>query len=111
MITTCPVCKESSLTCRELEANLHSSQCSKCNGVWIGASQYEQWLLVHGENLPEKPPEEGISLVSGEMSGARFCPECKYILMKYAVGHQLGFSLNRCGHCGGIWLTKTNGRS
>src|SRR5580693_8391155 len=106
MITTCPVCNENALSDRQLEENLHSSQCSKCSGVWIGSSQYAQWLRGHGENLPEKPAEEGISLVSGEKPGARFCPQCSYILMKYKVGHQVGFSLNRCGHCGGIWFDR-----
>jgi len=106
MITTCPVCKESTLSNHELEPNLNSSQCSKCKGVWISADHYDQWMKLHGENLPEKPPEEGLNLLSGETIGAKFCPECKYILMKYRVGHQVGFSLNRCGHCGGIWFDK-----
>jgi len=105
-MTTCPVCKEDTLSYCELEANLQCSQCSKCGGVWISAWQYEQWLQLHGENLPERPPEEGVSLVSGEMPGAKFCPECKFILMKYKVGHKVGISLNRCGHCGGIWFDK-----
>jgi Zn-finger nucleic acid-binding protein len=104
MITTCPVCKESTLSNHELEPNLYSSQCRKCNGYWISADQYDKWMKLHGENLPEKPPEEGLNLLSGETTGARFCPECKYILIKYRVGHQVGFSLNRCGHCGGIWF-------
>ncbi len=26
--------------------------------------------------------------------------------MKYKVGHGIGFSLNRCGHCGGVWFDK-----
>jgi len=101
----CPVCKESKLSNLELEQNLQSSQCAKCNGIWISADQYDFWLKLHGENLPEKPPE-GPSLQSGETSAAKFCPECKYILMKYRIGHQVGFSLNRCGQCGGIWFDK-----
>ena len=106
MIAICPVCVENTLYFRELEANLHSSQCSKCNGVFISAYQYEEWLRLHGENLPEKPPDEGVKLVSGETPGAKFCPECKCMLMKYKVGHNLGFSLNRCGHCGGVWFDR-----
>jgi Zn-finger nucleic acid-binding protein len=106
MTTTCPVCNENTLSFCQLEANLSSSQCSKCGGVWISASQYEQWLKLHGENLAEKSPEEGVNLVSEETPKAKFCPDCKYILIKYKVGHDVGFSLNRCDHCGGIWFDK-----
>ena len=106
MKTTCPGCKEEGLSQHELEANLHSSRCGKCSGVWVSSNQYQQWLKTHGANLPEKSPEAGINLVSGETHGAKFCPECKYILMKYKVGHDVHFSLNRCGHCGGVWFDK-----
>lgn len=106
MITTCPVCKEEGLSQHELEQNLHPSRCGKCNGVWVSSLQYEQWLKHHGANLPEKAPDAGVSLETSEAHGAKFCPECKYILLKYKVGHNVGFSLNRCGHCGGVWFDK-----
>ncbi|CAN5247929.1 hypothetical protein BH10CYA1_BH10CYA1_09560 [soil metagenome] len=106
MITTCPGCKEDCLSQHELDENLHSSRCGKCKGVWVSSAQYEQWLKHHGANLPEKAPDANLNLVSGEAQGAKFCPECKYILIKYKVGHDVGFSLNRCGHCGGIWFDK-----
>ena len=106
MITTCPGCKEEGLSQYELEENLHSSRCGKCSGVWVSSSQYEQWLKHHGANLPEKPADESVKLESTETHGAKFCPECKYILLKYKVGHNVGFSLNRCGHCGGVWFDK-----
>lgn len=106
MITTCPGCKEEGLSQHELEQDLHSSRCGKCNGVWVSSSQYQQWLKHHGENLPEKAPDAGVNLETNEAHGAKFCPECKYILLKYKVGHNVGFSLNRCGHCGGVWFDK-----
>jgi Zn-finger nucleic acid-binding protein len=106
MITNCPRCKEEKLSQHELEKNLNSSRCGKCSGVWISSAQYEQWLKLHGTNNPEKAADATVDLVSGEAHGAKFCPECKYILIKYKVGHDVGFSLNRCGHCGGIWFDK-----
>jgi Zn-finger nucleic acid-binding protein len=102
----CPVCKETALADRELEPNLNCSSCSNCGGSWISSSQYDQWLTVHGEKLPEKAPEEGVKLVSGEKAGIKFCPECKTYLVKYKVGHGVEFSLNRCGRCGGVWFDK-----
>ncbi len=107
MTTTCPVCRqENTLAEQELEPNLNASQCRKCGGMWITSRQYETWLSLHGENLPEKPAEEGVKIVSGEVRGAKFCPDCQFILVGYKVGHEVGFSLNRCGHCGGIWFDK-----
>lgn len=106
MPKTCPVCKEDTLSVKELEPKLFSSRCSKCDGVFISAEQYGQWLHLHGENLPEKPSEESMKIAPAESFGAKFCPECKFMLMKYKVGHKLSFAINRCSHCGGMWFDK-----
>jgi Zn-finger nucleic acid-binding protein len=104
MKSTCPVCKQSTLSARQLENGLACEQCSECKGVWVGAGQYEPWLAVQAKDLPEKPPEEGLKLVSGEKPGGKFCPVCKYLMMKYRFGHEIDFCLNRCMHCGGMWF-------
>jgi len=41
-----------------------------------------------------------------EPKGAKLCPECGHILIKYKVGHGVGFSVYDCGACHGIWLDK-----
>lgn len=106
MITTCPVCKSETLSNNEQEPGLLCNKCGECGGVFISAEQYNQWLRAHGANLPEKPAQEQVELVSGETVGAKFCPQCRFMLMKYKVGHNVNFSLNRCGHCGGMWFDK-----
>jgi Zn-finger nucleic acid-binding protein len=106
MITTCPVCREQTLTENQLEADLACLRCSKCNGSWVSVWQYDQWLSLQRENLPEKESDPTITLVSGETAGVRFCPGCNYLLIKYQIGHQVPFTLNRCGHCGGVWFDK-----
>jgi Zn-finger nucleic acid-binding protein len=104
MMKTCPISKRETLTPEMLEEFLRCSRCSDCGGVWIAALDYQEWLRHHGENLPEKPMEQGMNLVSGETHGPRYCPDCNWILMKYKVGHSINFSLNRCAHCGGMWF-------
>ena len=74
--------------------------------MWITAQQYDDWLARHADNQPEKPADPNAQLLSGEKLGAKFCPVCQYLLVKYKVGHQTNFSLDRCGHCGGVWLDK-----
>ena len=59
---------------------------------------------MQGGNFPEKPAGDVESLPSAEHGGAKFCPECRRYLGRYRVGHELGFSLDRCEHCGGVWF-------
>jgi Zn-finger nucleic acid-binding protein len=32
------------------------------------------------------------------------CPTCGTILIRFKVSHEIDFSLDRCGKCGGIWF-------
>ncbi len=105
MTTTCPACKKETLAYHQLEANLGASKCTKCAGIWINSTQYEHWLNALSQR-PSTPAsaDGGVRLSSGERPKAKFCPQCKYILTKYKVGHGVDFSLNRCAHCGGMWF-------
>jgi len=100
----CPLCLTTEMTLHNLEENLLSQHCPACGGHWINSFQYWKWFDQHGENLPEKPPEEGLELPVEESEKAKLCPECGHFLIRYKVGHELDFSLDRCGHCAGIWL-------
>ncbi|MDZ4835674.1 MAG: zf-TFIIB domain-containing protein [Candidatus Melainabacteria bacterium] len=104
MTSSCPVCREATLIKTELEADLSARQCTECGGTYISANDYDHWLSRSEENLPEKPDQGTISLVSGEAAGPRFCPDCKFVLIKYKIGHGTGFAINKCGNCGGMWL-------
>lgn len=106
MSSTCPVCREETLASKELEPNLSANPCTKCGGIFIGAPDYHEWLRRSDGNLPEKPADDSINLVSGETTGPRFCPSCRFVLVKYSVGKGTQFAINRCGHCGGMWLDK-----
>ncbi|MDB6124846.1 MAG: hypothetical protein JWQ71_3839 [Pedosphaera sp.] len=101
----CPVCKTRTLATHALEHNLISWKCDDCGGQWINSFQFWKWLEEH------QPNHEGVSprtpdLTSNETKAVKTCPECNHILAKYKVGHSLPFSLDRCGHCGGIWFDK-----
>lgn len=107
MVTVCPVCRDNTLGKNELETNLTASQCTKCGGTYIGSQDYDHWLSNSETNLPEKAADDdSIKLASGESTGPRFCPECKFVLTKYNVGRGTNFAANKCGHCGGMWLDK-----
>jgi Zn-finger nucleic acid-binding protein len=102
----CPVCKTSQLISTELESNLSALKCLECGGNWIHGAEYWKWLEKHGPSLPEERavPDEGWSPI--EPSKYLDCPECRFRMLKYLVGHGLNFSLDHCEGCKGIWLDR-----
>lgn len=101
----CPACKMYDITAVELETHLASFTCSHCGGNWIRDVEYKEWRKNHGEDLPVKPGnDKAIQFTSVEL--ARLCPDCNRILVKYKVGHDVNFTVDRCGGCGGVWLDK-----
>ena len=101
----CPVCKTTVLKTSEIEPNLKAEVCENCGGKWIAANDYYSWRTAHGENLPEKPATETRAELI-QFESARVCPNCKRILLKYKVGHETGFMLDRCNDCGGMWFDR-----
>lgn len=102
----CPSCKTADMESHDLEEGLISKHCLACDGHWLPSFQYWLWLQQHGDNLPERPAAEGAALTVTESEQAKTCPECGHILTHHRVGHGLDFSLDRCGHCGGVWFDK-----
>ena len=100
----CPVCKYDSLKTQEIEPNLFAEVCEKCLGKWISSQNYEKWLEVHDDILPELPATENVNMTIPEFELARLCPNCRRILVKYKVGRSLAFKIDRCGSCAGVWL-------
>lgn len=102
----CPVCKSETLETKEIEPNLFAEVCEKCEGKWISSKNYENWLAAHGDILPEIPADKESELTIPAFQIARLCPVDKRILIKYKVGHDIPFSIDRCGNCAGVWLDK-----
>jgi len=101
----CPVCKTPELISTELESNLTSFRCAECGGNWIRGAEYWKWLEEHGPNLPERNDRDsGLSLA--EPGGRIDCPECRFRMVKYLVGHGFDFTLEQCDGCKGIWLDR-----
>lgn len=100
----CPNCKNAYLQAQEIEDNLPAQVCDNCDGKWISHENYESWLKFHGEILPEIPAGEESGMTIPHFQLARLCPKCKRILIKYKVGHNIPFQIDRCGDCAGVWL-------
>ncbi len=100
----CPVCKYNSLEIIEIEPNLFSEVCGKCNGKWISSKNYHTWLESKNEILPEIPADHDAQMTILQFELARLCPVDKRILIKYKIGHNIPFTIDRCGNCAGVWL-------
>jgi len=101
----CPVCRSFELGSTDLESNLTSFRCPSCRGNWIRGAQYWKWLEEHGPNLPERDDQDsGLSLA--EPGTPIDCPECRFRMVKYLVGHGFNFTLDQCDGCKGIWLDR-----
>jgi len=74
-------------------------------GHWIRGAAYWKWLEQHGPNLPELP-DDGERLALAESVKYIDCPECRFRMVKYFVGRGLGFSVDHCQGCKGIWLDR-----
>lgn len=102
----CPVCKAESLQSVKLSDGPWAHCCSHCQGHWITAEEYWQWLQNHGDTLPEKAPSNTAPppVEDENTRRVKLCPNCDRLLAKYRLHTELPFRLDHCGHCGGIWL-------
>ena len=99
----CPVCKPPVLDKTELDSHLSSYQCWNCRGNWIPGAEYWTWVERHGTHLAERIYETE-TLELAEPGIPIDCPECRFRMVKYLVGHGLTFTIDHCHGCKGIWL-------
>ena len=104
-IMTCPVCKYEKLESKRIEEELWAEVCPKCEGNWIPFRNYEAWYQTLDKISPAKSAEQN-EITIPQFQLARLCPKCKRILVKYDVGNNAGFKIDRCSDCAGVWLDK-----
>jgi Zn-finger nucleic acid-binding protein len=101
----CPVCKSPELQLAEAEAGLTFHNCPQCNGNWITGAEYWKWLEHHEANLPERSDHDS-GLTLAEPGLHIDCPECRFRMVKYLVGHGFSFTIDHCEGCRGVWLDR-----
>lgn len=101
-MSKCPLCAVE-LTKTSLEQGLPALECSKCHGCWVPADPYLDWLAQQPtntrDNLDSPAPTPAF-----DSKKAILCPDCGLILRRFKVTGDLGFYLDRCGTCNGVWL-------
>lgn len=101
----CPVDHES-LRAASLGSGLSAFECPTCGGHWVRFGDYLAWRERQTDEQPAVPSGANAELAAGNTAGVRRCPDCAYLLTRYALGHGLTFSLDRCGRCNGIWFDR-----
>lgn len=100
----CPVCEDPALCPAEVEKNLIGAQCEKCSGVLISLMNYRFWLDRYstGDIATEHLAEE--SVVAQDSTGAKQCPKCSKLMLKYRIGRESENRVDLCSHCQEAWL-------
>lgn len=101
----CPLCKTPELQMMDVEVGLTLYNCPQCRGNLVKGAEYWKWLEQHGPNLPERSAEYG-KLSLAEPGIHIDCPECRFRMVKYLVGHGLSFTLDHCEGCKGVWFDR-----
>lgn len=106
----CPV-DQQTLRRDQVDEGLAGFECSHCRGHWLRFGDYLAWREGLGREWPEISADhagQSVPQPSAEPAAPgslpRRCPDCDYLLSRLTVGHGVGFALDRCGNCNGIWL-------
>lgn len=101
----CLKCKTKSLNETEIEEGLKGYHCSSCDGHWIRANDYHDYVEHKQENSVEVMEDIEYKM-EYESKKATFCPDCGSFLIKYKVSNDIPFNIDHCGNCHGVWLDK-----
>jgi Zn-finger nucleic acid-binding protein len=86
----------------ELEPGLNVRKCPRSGGHWISSEAYWRW---HDRHEARSTPGVGEVTPSDDSArAALICPESGTLLLRYRVGNELGFFIDRSSATGGIWL-------
>lgn len=98
----CLTCKTNELEELYLEGGLKVYSCRQCNGKWMRFSDYLAWHN-NSENRTSDEVDENFFPVE-DSTNPKLCPDCGAILTPYKVSSKLGFMLEHCASCNGIWF-------
>lgn len=99
----CPIHEQEFLCRDELSPGLSILRCPEGGGAWVRPGAYWKWHERHADDAAPDASAGTEPPIQDSPAGKR-CPEDGAFLIRHDVGHGLDFHIDRCGHCGGIWL-------
>jgi Zn-finger nucleic acid-binding protein len=100
----CPQCDHSVLVHTLLTDNLAGYSCGKCLGTLVSLVAYRAWREqnAHDAPVPAAAAEQDVS--PPDSIGAKKCPKCRSVMLKYRISSEKANRLDYCPHCEEIWL-------
>jgi Zn-finger nucleic acid-binding protein len=87
-----------------LSRGLPAHHCLTCQGMWLSAIDYLQWLT---RSRPHDEAETaGTAVEINDILQAKICPADGHMMRRYRVSHDIEFTLDRCSTCHGIWFDR-----
>jgi len=102
----CPTCRTPTLRPGEVEPLLPSRRCATCGGQFIRGEQYYRWLEHSDRAATAVAPQQQQDAAAdvADSARAKICPECAKLMRRVRIGQGIGFCIDRCSACGGVWL-------
>jgi Zn-finger nucleic acid-binding protein len=100
----CPQCDQSVLVHTMLTDDLAGYSCGKCLGTLVSLVVYRAWReRAPRGSLPTQPAAEH-DADPPDSIGAKGCPKCRSVMLKYRIASDKSNRLDYCPHCEEIWL-------
>lgn len=100
----CPQCDHSVLVHTLLTENLAGYSCGKCLGTLVSLVSYRAWREQNAHDPPAAAPPAEPDAVPPDSIGAKKCPKCRSVMLKYRISSEKANRLDYCPHCEEIWL-------
>lgn len=99
----CPQCKNIELKPSEIEPKLIVAECEACEGMLLPLIYYRYWLETSAD---ESVTAQHEILSCDEPDGAKLCPKCNQIMLRFRISTDYRNRLDFCSSCDETWLDK-----
>jgi len=100
----CPICVNQPLPMVYLLRGLPVYQCPSCQGIWLSAIDYLQWL--NRSRSYDEDETVGTAVQVKDILQMKICPADGHMMRRYRVSHDIDFTLDRCNTCHGVWFDR-----
>lgn len=100
----CPQCSDSVLVHTMLTDNLAGYSCGKCLGTLVSLVAYRAWRERASKESLRPGPAAEPDVTPPDSIGAKKCPKCRAVMLKYRITVGRTNRLDYCPHCEEIWL-------
>jgi len=100
----CPQCVHSELVHTMLTDNLAAYSCGNCLGTLVSLVAYRAWRERAARDSLRAMPTAEPDATPSDSIGAKKCPKCRSVMLKYRITSGKSNRLDYCPHCEEIWL-------